>query len=562
MSLKETTYPNYPNPLVVIVPTAEKIGLNIQRTEGQPQPKENIKDDANILAIIEEAERLGTIREIPIDDKRSIVVATTISASPHTPLTVPYQIFNRIWREEARQCDYNPVSGDLLAIVEEKRQEAQVPTHFINWATLKEKNDDGRKTYRELDIFDLVGQGKRYDKKTDDSKPRNFTLDNLDEETRKKVLKEFWNELTNRMTHHNRILLRLYNEGIKDRILSFIENLQGQDLGLQSHDQSLLEEIKKLLVSVFADPGFPDHSLPVGHYSLWREDGLGRGPQSNPNFHSHNAIYFLPEKLLYVINKIGGLNDDNKQNLFYAVLEKFNLLFPGRIARLQDVYSDKEKWGEILMKQVDPYSTIVFQKAKKWLLTKIKKIMEENKINFSQADVFIHHTTQDRIADERWAEGVKISLPQDKLPDFLNAFNYFLMDLYQIWFLVKQMVDIKKNNPNNYLNYPEYTEMENQLRNMGIPDGLISLIHRLVPVQPKEPLTEKHLNFSPKKPYAEFAIKEITAEPSSYKGYNIPGVPALGLTFEFMKGVVVIRISPLLSLKGLAEQITGIPVIR
>ncbi len=65
---------------------------------------------------------------------------------------------------------------------------------------------------------------------------------------------------------------------------------------------------------------------------------------------------------------------------------------------------------------------------------------------------------------------------------------------------------------------------------------------------------------SGKSSLSRFARRELSAET---QGYNIPGVPSVGISYVFKKdGTVVIRVSPLLSKKGVGEQVTGNPLSR
>lgn len=505
--------------LLIKLKSARDLGLGIRRTE-------------DINGIVKEAEGLGTIREIPIDNKRSFVVFTTISASPHTPIAVSYESYYSFWEGNGETYNYK-LSKDKELLPKEDKTGAFVPLHLITWAVVKTINKDGQFDYQECDIYDLVGEGKRFDKK------RLFTLADLDDNHRRRILWEFWSEIEKRMNAHDEILGQMYTNFFLPKIQESISSLGVND------------DLKEQILSIFSNTnGLVDHGLPVGHYSRWREDRLGRGPQSNPNFHFHSVIYFFPEKLWKVIE---GSNYEDKVSLFEQVLGFMNQsLIGGEIVWLKGEAnrndSIRAKIPEIMMKQIDPYSAIVYRRGgRSFLLKEIQRIIEETGINASLKS-FFHHTNMDRLGDSRFAQGIEVEISDNDFVKFMTHFNIFLNDLYRIWGLVQQALKIKE------FDIKAYQEILVSLKGFNLPEAVFSLVDDLVPVS-------GDLSFNSNKIFASFAHKEIKGG-SNYQGYNIPGVPGLGLTFEFKNGNVVIYISPILSKKGLAEQIVGLPVER
>ena len=167
------------------------------------------------------------------------------------------------------------------------------------------------------------------------------------------------------------------------------------------------EQLKKELLEVFSnDEGLVDHGLPVGYYNNWREDSLGRGPQSNPNFHFHSAVYFFPEKIWEIIGKY---NIQDKDSLFSEIIDKINQILAGGVDFFNKIVNQnssiQEKIPEIMMKQIDPYSTIVFGRGgRSFLLSAIKGVIRENGISALEVASFFHHTNKNRLGDSRFSE--------------------------------------------------------------------------------------------------------------------------------------------------------------
>lgn len=509
----------------------EDLGLQIRRTD-------------SIEGIVEEARALGTIKEIEIDERRCLMVFTTVAAAAHTPYVCPYYVFEQVWREKASISNYqSPPNQDLLALKDGKdKNEVSVPLHFITWACVKTKGENNDEVYQELDIFDLVGQGTRYDKE------REFALSNLDKDKRESILSSFWQEIERRMVAHDQILRDLYEKGVYPMIRGEIEN-----------PNNLTDDFKEKLEALFYDPGLPDHTIPIGHYSQWKKDKLGRGPQSHPSFHSHSVIFFIPEKIWDKINEI-QISDDEKKELFNRILAVVNrVLVGGESAWLADLAENnpeiRGKVPELMMKQIDPYSTIFFRAAaESYLLSELESILSEKGIIRDSMKVFIHHTTEKRMGDTRFAEGVKLTITKADLPKFLSGFNQYLNELYQIWEIVKKIVGLKKGD-NQVEKNKLLEELEKQFQ---LPKKLLRLISFIQPVGG----TLYDLRVPEFQCFKDFAQKELKGD-GDYLGYNIPGVPGFGVTINFKDDKIVeITIGPLLSKKGIGEQVSGTHLIR
>lgn len=511
--------------LVLKLKKAEELGLEMTRGD-------------NIETIIKEAEALGTIKEIAIDGNRSLMIFTTVAASAHTPYVCQYQVFKDIWFKMTKKTGYQPSSDKPLLAVKDEGN-AFIPLHLITWACVKTKNDQGKDVYHELDIFDLVGQGRRYDKE------RDFTLADLDEAAREKILSAFWEEIERRMVVHNGILSEMYQKDVLPRISTAITS------------SGLPENLKTGLIELFKKPGFPDNTVPIGHYSRYQQDKLGRGPQSVPAFHSHSAMYFLPEKIWDFIKQLPDKTDQEKDELFNQVLEIINpALGGGEVKWLAELAEEDEKIKkrvpELMMKQVDPYSTAIFIAGRFFIKEKIENLCQD--LGDTNVELFFHHTNDERKGDMRFAEGLKIEIKGDgreqRLVHLLTRVNQALKDIYQLWFLSLKAVSYKLRN------YKVYQEFLGYLSDLGVDDHRIyDLIDRIIPVG-------GDLYMRPDKIYAEFARRQLKGEIKKDEMiYNIPGIFSAIITIEFTDNQINVYFGPVAN-KGGAEQSGGNPVIR
>ena len=513
-----------PSP-IIIIPSPNDLALEIKRGE-ELAPEESIKQ------ILTEAAKLGTIRRIKIDDSRSIVTATTISASPHTPYAIPYSDFDRIWRSQS--C-YRPQQESLIT----HNRNAFVTLHLINWAVIEKVDSGGTPHYQELDFFDLTDINKRYDK---DREP---ALVDLQPKERRTVNEKFFNDLKQRIENNSQVLRTMYKNFVYPQIKEVIDS------------SSLNQRLKDNLNTTMADPGLVDNTLAVGCYSKRGEDGLGRGPQSNPNFHSHNVIYASIEKIWEAVNdSCPNLPLAEKASIFTKVLAIIN-----KANSIQGSFKMEEIDPEIFFKQVDPYSSIFFAATKNWLEEEIRKSFEQMGINLNeQIKPFVHRTKKGRIGDIRYAEGFKITLPKEQFVEFNQGLVKFMETMYQLW---KEFIETLES----YWQTGNPSQFNNLIDHHHLPHQLINLLKNIYPTDKQV----KKLGFDrsrhlPKPPsgksrLSRFAKRELK---ETGRGYNLPGLPSVGITYEFVSNqqVLIIRISPLLSKKGVGEQVGGTPMKR
>lgn len=255
---------------------------------------------------------------------------------------------------------------------------------------------------------------------------------------------------------------------------------------------------------------------------------------------------------------------------------------------------------ELIFKQVDPYSTIFKRTMDTWVRGRLSSACVAAGIEDAIIESFEHHVERHRL-DMRVSEGWTIDLRDRTLGEAQKALNVFLDDARNLWTTVQTAWE-------NWYVYRSDTKLKLLTEQpFELTQDAIDVIKQLKPTdqQLKEWIAKNNTNEevlarlsqeqkrreSPRR--IDIARRRITEgtlasralafgyyqvfgnvytvenpdgtseEVKFNKGYNIPGVPGFGITYEMMgEKHWKIRICPLLSEKAMAETYAGAPIER
>jgi hypothetical protein len=552
--------------IIVKIPNPETLGLTLARlNKGRP----------NFLA---EAKKMDTLKRIFIGvdqdgDNVYLVTGTTLAASPHTPFVVPGDAFIKKATDHEPRIEADKENGQPNWDFSKNGPENSFyPPHLIHWAILEVENKEkSASEYITLDLYDLSNRNNkrgRYDR------PQGIDPSTIFGESTETVLpelkKHFIDELQRRLKLADKILRDIYRSIYPDLEQFFINLI---------NDPSQNENVSSLVKSALGvDAISVDHTMGIGHYAKRDEDGLGRGPQSDPNFHAHSVIYFQPEKIITLLSQLGYQIGCEKFNDAIASLNQMGILKGGiEFGKYDD---------EIHFKQIDPYSTLVFQKVNKLVRGVLERLIQEQGVlEFSIHD-FSHHDINELIT--RIAEGWRIEIDEKDFAKVFDALLIFLGKIYDFWgeaitaleiYWTQENESQLKNVVDALLNNLNPVGLDNSDR-LALIDNLINFIKRIKPTDKQKeklnltqqerpgvnegPPNEKKGSAKKRKRVKQlrlsnFAQKELQ-QPT---GYNIPGIPGFGLTIEYIdQRKLIVTFCPLLSQKGVGEQVTGAPLKR
>jgi hypothetical protein len=534
--------------IIVNIPKPETLGLTLARlNDGRP----------NFLA---EAKKMGTLERVPVGkDKYGntvyFVTGTTLAASPHTPFVVPGDVFiekatgHGPWIEADKKNEQP--NWDFS---KNGPENAFYPPHLIHWAILEVENkEENVSEYITLDLYDLSNRNNkrgRYDR------PQGVDPSTIFGESTTTVLpklkEHFINELQRRLELADKILRDIYNDLIYPQLEQFFISL----INDPSQNENVLPLIQSALgvneISV-------DHTMGIGHYAKRDEDGLGRGPQSDPNFHAHSVIYFQPERIITLLSQLGYQIGSEEFNNVMTSLNQMRI-FKGGIEL--GGYND-----ETYFKQIDPYSTIVFRMINKPAREGIERFIQEKGVSEFSIQGFSHQDINELIT--RIAEGWSIEIYEKDFAKVFDALLGFLGRVYDFWGEATTALSSYWTSGNE----SQLQEIVGALFNDINPDGLNSndrdnllsnLLNFIKRIKPTDRQIES-LNLSRQNELkgggrlSRFAQNQLQ-QPT---GYNIPGIPGFGLTIEYIgKGKMNITLGLLLNQKGVGELVSGTPLMR
>lgn len=538
-----------------------------------------------------EGQMLGGEDVIELSDGKRLIIFNTVAASSHTPLCVPYDEFADVWRKKAEKHNLDIADGILVrgAGSDESKEVPPnaIPLDIITWTMLVDKDNS---VIGPIDFGDLVGQ----EMEMDIDSLKKYQL-NLHAESDGVKLLEFYKRFTERLGMSSEVLHELYNEHIRT-VMPWLPEKLPKDITSYS------------MIGYYRGD-------PVKGLQQHQDDGMGEGPQSNPTAHARSMINLRPGNLR-AIQKEQHWNTTtiNKE------LQKHKDYFKGSIVNVPIAFHQKEgvvrrdllqqpRLLENMIKQIDPYSTVLFEILKDWLV---------NNLRLSSGEVrsFKHHS---QLTQEEWrvAEGIEI-LTDQPLDESLYQINLFLGKMYDIWrdtrkayeyYVYGFMLDgVEKKDVEKRAQYIKQAQL-----NYGLPTEFLESVLQLKPtekqiakwkknvdsMQPtdeeesdkKRQATQKRLErfqsaynflrklYENKIKSIERKIESGTASQTDLeerlklelelqiyterdRGYNLPGVPSFGLSFHRDEDKWHIFLSPLLSKKGVAEQWSGYVLMR
>ena len=353
-------------------------------------------------SLLEEGRRLGPIEEITIGENRSILVFNTSAGSTHTPLRVPYDDFDREYREQAREYGIEVPDEPLIQIKVngELKQAPIIPLDMLVWTMLKDET--GR--LMPVDLNDFAQQKQMCPEGyVDPSSPENKFKLQLSEE---KII-EIFSHVHQRGDIARKTFLNLYNNVIRREFS--VQTLSGKaPLLPEKHLEDILQGIA---VGYYRGDESKD-------YDQFEYDHLGMGPMSNPIAH-YRVTAHLPMEVLNRLNlnsTHASLEDimqilRQKREYFDTSIDlvhmKPDLFAPdlserevgGTLRKLMEVVDPYD-----LLKLIDPYATIACEVLNPWLQEQFADVFADSASDVRQ---FQHHGGEyDR--ELRSTEGVEV----------------------------------------------------------------------------------------------------------------------------------------------------------
>lgn len=265
-------------------------------------------------------------------------------------------------------------------------------------------------------------------------------------------------------------------------------------------------------------------------------------------------------------------------------------------------FLDPKKFSpELIFKQIDPYSTIFKRLMDPWVQDRLLQAFQNLGVSTGQIESFEHHVEPHRL-DVRVSEGWTIEVRNNKgFAEVQTALNTFLDTMSNLWIavhdawkvwctsgndntlillqshpfnLTPEAVNvIKQIIPSNRqlrawvsdttLSAEDQERFRRTLERRNSPERLERARRRIL----EGDLADRALVFGlyqvlGGKVYEQTKDNGETEKVEFDKGYNIPGVPGFGITYEKSVDGWTIRICPLLSEKAMAETYEGAPIVR
>lgn len=544
-----------------------------------------IKEIEIFRNIFSECEPFGSVESVDIDENIELIIGTSTAASRHTLLQVPYAEFDRVYREVAQEFYIHPSVGPLIlgknSSPDHPLPPESVPLDSVTWVMKKNKQTGEITT---VDINDFASP------LCGDENIDQYRLQ-LSNEKMTEVFEHVVKQIhISSLTH-----LRLFNEVIVPK-LPFLD------------EKTLADVLQGFLIGYFRGDK-------IKAFEQFYHSGEGKGPMSNPTFHMRSAVHLMMESL----NKTNLLRRDLSLNTIIDMLRNQPDVFSSDIefidiqASRGDTYTTgqllQESIGgdnptttiEQLLKQIDPFGTVIHDELSCWLRDAIVEKFQD----LSPADISEFRDHSGELARElRSSEGITIVLNTQDMSleekihlvakSFAHVSEIVGERLTPLWEDVREFVVHKyifsREERNQHL--------EDIQKKHDLPDSAIQKIKMIVPTEKQLKIIhsqcesesdktkiERYLQTFKK--YAtsissaltesqekinsgEATIDDLVDYIMQYQqgqvfdqegfntGYNIPGVPGLGVTYHFdTGGNTHVNIGWLLSMKGLAELWTG-----
>lgn len=554
-------------------------------------------------SLLEEGRRLGPIEEITIGEDRSILVFNTCAGSPHTPLRVPYNDFDREYRVQAREQGIEVPDEPLIQIQVngELSRAPIIPLDMLVWTMLKD--EAGR--LMPVDLNDFV-QHKQIcaEGYIDPNSSENKFKLQLSEE---KII-EIFSQIHRRGDIARKTFLNLYNNVIR-RELS-VQTLSGNTPLLpEKHLEDILQGIA---VGYYRGDESKD-------YDQFEYDHLGMGPMSNPIAHyrvtAHlpmenfnrlnlNSSHASLEDIMHILRQKSDYFDTSidlvhmKPDLFAHDLGEREV--GGALQKMMEVVDPYD-----LLKLIDPYATIACEVLNPWLQEQFQEIFGD----FASEVRQFQHNGGEYDRELRSTEGVEVIVPAEEVGS--NNNNLIKSQMYAkvvrvigervfpMWTDIRDYVAEKA-----ILSDDEIAQKLQTLQQKHkLPEEAIEMIKKIKPTErqltnllKRGEISDGHkqkietilLKYKSDKKYhaaafsnayeqlvhGEGTIDDVALMTSSLqklqlydsnwnRGFNIPGVPSFAITHNRLgDGNYRMMIGLLLSQKGLSEAWLGASLSR
>lgn len=567
------------------------------------------KQAAIYKAILQECNMMAGLDVVEIDDEYELVIGTSFAASPHTVLWAPTDEYSAVFREVGRKYGLTVPEGPLIvspdSTDEEIKQPESVPLDAITWVMKRNKQNQ---EVTPVDINDFTTP-----------KTGNTDIDQYKLELTHEKMNEILEIFVKRIYITAETNLQVYNEHTRKQFPFLPEKklkdiLQGYLVGYFRGDG-----VKGFDQFYYSGEGMAPMSNPTLHgraanhlelsiinvlnllnRDVSMEDILsrlkGEGSQKEVPENGIKPVEMVTESLYF-------RNDIDFVDLKNAPLEEKTL---GEVLK-ETLFGEKPITNvEELLKIVDPYGTIAHDELNEWL----QSIVSYTFSNVSGVEIgtFRDHTKETE-RELRGSEGITIKLPTSSLPinEKFKVLANGLTCLSEVngIALAPMWDDIKSYVTRKYK--MSSTEKEQELKRIRdthyLPGSVMQLIDRIMPTEKQLKLVlegnleeeQRHLIERKLAAYARYkkivkynisayeekiksgkgttddligyvkAFQEgqIFDDSEMNKGFNIPGVPGLAVTFHFdEKGDTHINMGWLLSVKGLFESWMGAMVKR
>jgi hypothetical protein len=263
-----------------------------------------------------------------------------------------------------------------------------------------------------------------------------------------------------------------------------------------------------------------------------------------------------------------------------------------------DFMKPEELSPELIFKQVDPYGTLFYDLFSPFVISEIKKNLHSAGISGTVDE--LRQNTYPLNYDMRTAEWWAVTTPHASLAEANAALLPFYQTMYNLWTegrlawekLLKTNDDSAMRDFQSKYNltdsvisvleslHPTELQIEqlySQIKSEPEVSGDTSRLDRELRILKRRearvdrdpkllsednneiPIFLRALNFG----YTQLLkAADASGNPIYNKGYNIPAVPGFGVRYEQTEEGWIIYISPLLSQKGVAEQVWGSPMLR
>ena len=559
---------------------------------------ENISPQDMLQGMLVEGMQFAGVDVVDIDEEKEMVVFNSSVKSPHTVWTVPYEDFDRSFRNNAIELGFQLNDGVLIdgneSTVETKKPPKEVPLDLLTWVMIRNKKTNELLT---TDIGDFRSENSG-----------NAAIDQYLLHLPDDKMLEVYETILKRGKLATRTLVDLYNNVVRKQYPIPRDDEQEEEqyfLPLKT-EQDILQGVANGYYR-----GDEVKGLKQTHY-----DGRGGGPMSNPTLHFRYTCHLPIETL----NEMNTLHSGIGFDILVERLAKQKSVFGNtiKLVHTEPRPSEEETQGQVLkdlfsvytaediLKVIDPYGTMVHDNLESWLENELRGLFADQDATVSG---FRHHTNRyERTLRVNEGAEVVISAIKDETERnqalsraLLHITDYVGKRLYPLWNDVNKYVvnKILMSEPERMVSlfylYKDYNLPENaiaaittlmptrvQLENLrsDYPEGSDEYIRiteaverydlKAVRVRSEKEAIMKKIE-SGKAKYEDliqivyleqrgqlFERISTKKNPTMNKGYNMPGIPGNAITYEVdADGSIHLKIGWLLSMKGLAEAWLG-----